>query len=119
MNISISLEFIYFSTLEDKIRISARPCNILYILLHGVSDRLLDLDNFPAILILCMDFILSFARNKNIFLGKYVNYKMKHDTSCLFLFILLTFPLSECRSTKPAFANYIGHCGPSRPDHTH
>ena len=38
----------YFSTLEDKFRISARPCNILYFLYNRTYNKILDRDWFSA-----------------------------------------------------------------------
>ena len=37
----------YFSTLEEKFRISARPCNILYLLNHDTNETLSHLFCYP------------------------------------------------------------------------
>ena len=37
----------YFSTLEEKFRISARPCNILYLLNHDTNEALSHLFCYP------------------------------------------------------------------------
>ena len=46
----------YFSTLEDKFRISARPCNILYL----INARISVLNSLNTLLIYYLGFVVHF-----------------------------------------------------------